>query len=48
MNVNGQEARQLLHEYTQSESLTKHALAVEAAHELFQPTQGRLHESIPA
>lgn len=24
------------------------ALAVEAAHELFQPTQGRLHESIPA
>ncbi|MCH8820057.1 MAG: HDIG domain-containing protein, partial [Acidobacteria bacterium] len=31
MNVNGQEARQLLHEYTQSESLTKHALAVEAA-----------------
>jgi putative nucleotidyltransferase with HDIG domain len=31
MNVNGQEARQLLHEYTQSESLIKHALAVEAA-----------------
>ncbi len=31
MNINGDEARQLLHEYTQSESLIKHALAVEAA-----------------
>ncbi|MEE2839365.1 MAG: HDIG domain-containing metalloprotein [Acidobacteriota bacterium] len=31
MDVNGDEARQLLHEYTQSESLIKHALAVEAA-----------------
>ena len=31
MNINGHEARQLLHEHTQGESLIKHALAVEAA-----------------
>ena len=31
MSINRQEARQLLHEYTQSEGLIRHALAVEAA-----------------